>query len=68
MAASTSAIDGAATLSLPIYMSKVELPLYLSPSCLAQPIEGVRDQLNRSVLRYVDRLDGVLLSYAKLHA
>ena len=36
---------------LPIFTSRVTLPLHLSPSYLAQPIEGVRDVLNRSVLQ-----------------
>ena len=37
--------------TLPVFSSTVELPVYLSPSYLAEPLEGVRDQLNRSVLR-----------------
>lgn len=65
MTAASSSTSGSA-LALPIYTSLIELPLYLSPAVLAQPMEGVREQLSRSVLRYVERLDGVLLSYAKL--
>ena len=52
--------------ALPIYTSQVEMPLYLSPSYLAHPMEGVREQLNRSVLRYVEQFGGVLLSYSDL--
>jgi hypothetical protein len=37
--------------TLPIYASTIELPLYLNPSYLGSPLEGVREQLNRSVLR-----------------
>ena len=63
MTASTSQADGK---SLPIKSSRVTLPLYLSPSYLAQPLEGVREQLNRSMLKYVEQLGGVLMSYTNL--
>ena len=61
-----TASAGASDAALPIYTSNVTLPLYISPSYLAFPMEGVREQLNRSVLRYVEQLGGVLLSYANL--
>jgi hypothetical protein len=61
MTASTSQTDGPCR-----YTSRVTLPLYLSPSYLAQPMEGVREQLNRSMLKYVEQLGGVLLTYSDL--
>ena len=49
-----------------VYTSRVSLLTHISPSFLAHPMEGVREQLNRSVLRYVAQLGGVLLSYSGL--
>lgn len=63
-ASSSDTMSGSS--ALPIYSAQVELPLYLSPSYLAMPMEGVREQLNRSVLKYVEQLGGVLLSYTNL--
>ena len=65
MTAATVNVEGASA-AMPIYTRHVELPLYLAPAYLAQPMEGVREQLNRSVLRYVEQLNGVLLSYKEL--
>ena len=62
-APSTSADDAAA---LPVYTKHVKMPLHLSPAFLDQPMEGIREQLNRSVMRYVEAHEGVLLSYTGL--
>ncbi len=58
--------EAARAVTLPIYSCRLDLPLQLPPSWLSSPLEGVREQLNRAVLRYVDHLDGVLLSYSGL--
>ena len=59
--------DGSgSSLPVSVYTRHVELGLHIAPAYLAQPMEGVREQLNRSMLRYVEQLDGVLLSYAGL--
>ena len=51
---------------LPVYTRHIDLPLHLAPAYLAQPMQGVREQLDRSSMRYVDQLGGVLLSYKGL--
>ena len=53
MTASDAQHGSLPAVALPVLTSKVDLPIYLSPSYLSQPLEGVREQLNRSVLRYV---------------
>ena len=60
------AAKGKTRIALPIFTTRTILRIHLSPSYLAQPMEGVREQINRSVLRYVEQLNGVLLSYSKL--
>ena len=49
-----------------VHTKEIELRLYIAPAWLADPMEGIREQLDRMVLRYVDQLDGVLLSYEDL--
>jgi len=51
---------------LPVYTRHIELPLHLAPAYLAQPMQGVREQIDKSSMRYVDQLGGVLLSYTGL--
>lgn len=48
---SSSAPASLPTVVQPGFTSRVGMRTHLSPAYLAQPIEGVRDQLNRSVLR-----------------
>ena len=39
------------------------LKMHLSPAYLNDPMAGIYEQLNRSLLRYVERLQGVLLGF-----
>eukprot|EP00316_Scyphosphaera_apsteinii_P017259 CAMPEP_0119320990 /NCGR_PEP_ID=MMETSP1333-20130426/54071_1 /TAXON_ID=418940 /ORGANISM="Scyphosphaera apsteinii, Strain RCC1455" /LENGTH=187 /DNA_ID=CAMNT_0007327839 /DNA_START=77 /DNA_END=640 /DNA_ORIENTATION=+ len=44
----------------------VKLALFLSPAFLGNALTGVRNKLNLCLLRYVDRLGGILLGYQNL--
>jgi hypothetical protein len=66
MTAPTTCSASNTNAALPIYKRRVELPLYLSPVHLLRPLSGVRDQLNRSNLRFVEHFNGVLLSFEGL--
>jgi DNA-directed RNA polymerase subunit E'/Rpb7 len=65
MAASQSSAALPAVTS-PIFTRRVTLCTHISPAHLVQPLEGVREQLNRSMLRYVEQLGGVLVHYSGL--
>lgn len=65
MAASSSTAELPAVTS-PIFTRRVTLCTHISPAHLVQPLEGVREQLNRSMLRYVEQLGGVLVHYSGL--
>jgi DNA-directed RNA polymerase subunit E'/Rpb7 len=65
MAASSSSAELPAVTS-PIFTRRVTLCTHISPAHLVQPLEGVREQLNRSMLRYVEQLGGVLVHYSGL--
>ena len=54
-ASSSSTPEMLPAVSLPIYTSRVSLPVHLSPAYLASPMDGVRDLINRSVLQCAPR-------------
>ena len=62
----TSMMAAVPVVSSPVFSKRVTLRTHLSPIHLAQPIDGVRELLNRSQMRYVESLGGVLLSYSRL--
>ena len=66
MAASSSA-DGASGADSSCFCEKVaNLQLQLSPAYLGNEDAGVREQLRLALLRYVDSLGGVVVSYSEL--
>jgi DNA-directed RNA polymerase subunit E'/Rpb7 len=65
MAATSTSAELPAVTS-PIFTRRVTLCTHISPAHLVQPLEGVREQLNRSMLRYVEQLGGVLVHYSGL--
>ena len=65
MTASSSSAE-LPTVTSPIFTRRVTLCTHISPAHLVQPLEGVREQLNRSMLRYVEQLGGVLIHYSGL--
>ena len=66
MAASSSA-DGSSGADSSCFCEKVaNLQLQLSPAYLGNEDAGVREQLRLALLRYVDSLGGVVVSYSEL--
>lgn len=45
---------------------KVDMPIFLHPSRFEDPKEGAREYLNNMLMRYIEELDGVVVSYHQL--
>ncbi|GIL79346.1 hypothetical protein Vretifemale_8725 [Volvox reticuliferus] len=49
-----------------LYKARTHFAVELHPSTVENVTEGVKDQLNANLLRYVEEFEGVLLSYSNL--